>query len=817
MLSDKDVLQDQPPNKNVSVFPRKSKAIFFAVFSLINFSAQATDLTNNDLSSPISDDTSYTNVTIVNNRTLSSGSVIGGYVYLSNSITGDLSFTNSGSITSTHSNYGVLYSPNFGNSSSLETFGVVNDGSITTTGDFAIGIYVLGKTDGSFPSVTRRSFDFSLTNSGTISSAAQALYIINGSSGTFDINNSGTIASSNASSSGVISLSSGSIATITNSGTGMISGDKAITTSVANTTITNSGLASIVGSINASGGSSTRLVVINDSTGGIDGNIYVNDNADLDVTNDSGTITGNITLGNNSSSSVTINDGYIVGDITMNNALQSLNLNGGTINGAVSGLGMINVSGAATIDGDLTTVSGSTISTTVNSSSSIDTLTVSGAAVIASGTKLSLTVSDAAVGSSYTVVDGGSGSSINAIDSANISVNGGNNRYGNYIFRTAVSGNDLLLTTSLVYLNTTNGNRSAVYNSLVNANAGSSGGLYAMQNYIYGDSSDSAKNSALDTLMSQVDNSSNRIVFNNLDASANVVANRLNNLRGNRSGVSSGDAALEKSVWAEAFGSKTNQQNTDSDGYKADSGGFAIGADKKIDKELTVGIAGIYSGSAIKANLGNKKTSISSYQVNLYSGHNFEQFFINNVAGVALNQYSSSRTISVSNSIAQANYSGASYVLRSEFGTNRKIQNDFLLTPSLMITAARNTVDNYDESGAGSLNLHVKNNSTNFLEGRVGTSLSKNYHQFSGVLTPSLSASYGYDFIGKSQKTTANFIGQNSTFSSNASKIAQGSLKLGAGLKFYSQDGLTLSTDYVFEQRTKYKSNTGFVRAKYNF
>lgn len=134
-----------------------------------------------------------------------------------------------------------------------------------------------------------------------------------------------------------------------------------------------------------------------------------------------------------------------------------------------------------------------------------------------------------------------------------------------------------------------------------------------------------------------------------------------------------------------------------------------------------------------------------------------------------------------------------------------------------MITAARNVIDSYDEGGADTLNLHVKNTSTNFLEGRAGSTLSKNYNFYKGLLTPIISASYGYDFIGKSQKITANFIDQNATFSTSGAKIAQGSLKLGAGLKFYNKKNLTLSADYVFENRMKYSSNSGFVRGIYSF
>ncbi len=189
-------------------------------FLVFNYNtAKATDYSQSDLSSPITNSSSYDNVTITNSRTLSSGSLTGGYVYFSNNITGDVNITNEGSITSTHSNYGIFYFPNIGNISTISTVNVTNSGSLTTTGTFSIPIYILRATDGVFPSFTQRSFDGQLNNSGTITSSAGAVGYHNGSLGSFEITNSGTIDnSSNTGASSTINLS-GNNSTVTNSGT----------------------------------------------------------------------------------------------------------------------------------------------------------------------------------------------------------------------------------------------------------------------------------------------------------------------------------------------------------------------------------------------------------------------------------------------------------------------------------------------------------------------------------------------------------------------------------------------------------------------
>ncbi len=1119
-------------------------AMFFVAFFLGGFSAKAADYTNNDLSAPITDATNYNNVTVSNSRILSSGSVTGGYVYFGGTVDGDINFTNSssGSITSTHSNYGVFYMPNVGNTLSQKSISITNDGSLTTSGGFANTIYILGKLDGSFPSFTRRSFDFSLNNSGTISSAASAAYIVNGNSGSFSITNSGTISSSGTGYQ-AIALSGGDVATITNSGTiqANSASETAISISSTSATITNSG--TITGSITTT---STAL----------------------DVINNAGTITGNIVLGNNSGSSLEINGGTISGNVTMNNSSQTLTFGGGTLNGTVNGAGAISVTantvlngnigastsltsltlspsitldaltnnnsiratnitlnsgsilsmgngaltgsvdgsangrgtlnmtfstnsnvdavigsnktlaavnftanssamitanntinasevsirgvdgalilaslvgingnvvignnsnlllgnnsfvsgtvssetdgsgtyqidssstisassdigtaskklgnitvgsnstlttsaalrantisigsnaaltssstiigdfdlstnatlnlqdgssvngtinpggiveegivnsfgavtilgeignsgpiksinvasgsqlsisnnnnsginsitslntnitgqlnlidqttingnmtmiGAAskinlsgksqTINGNFTSSSGSTIASTIHSTTAIDKLTVLSSATISSGTKLALTISGGITpGSSYTIIDGNSGSSINTISNSDINVNGGSNRFGKYIFTTLTSGDDLLLNSSLASLTTTNGNRSTVYDNIANDNSGNSGALYTMQEYIFGDASDTAKNTALDSTLPQVDNSANRISFNSAQESLNMASNRLQNFNrisaiksekpiyvasNDISGLIGTPTNNNLSVWAQTFGSNISQGNTNSSaGYKANLKGLAFGADKAISDNTYFGLGLSYANSAIKSRDGLKHTSVDAYQLNAYHSINCDKLFWNNLVGLVWNEYSSSRAIPTANVTAASKYYGQTYIGRSEIGINKELKNDFIFTPTFTITAARNSINNYSEEGAGTLDLRVKSKSANFFETRGGIALKKNFNVLNYTVIPEIFASYGYDFAGSKQKTSSNFIGQTTSFDSSASNIARGNFRTGLSNQIYNDESLSFNLDYTYEKRLNYHANSAILKMSYKF
>ena len=131
---------------------------------------------------------------------------------------------------------------------------------------------------------------------------------------------------------------------------------------------------------------------------------------------------------------------------------------------------------------------------------------------------------------------------------------------------------------------------------------------------------------------------------------------------------------------------------------------------------------------------------------------------------------------------------------------------------------ANNNVSNYSEGGAGTMNLDVRSQSTNFLEGRIGLNLNyKTTTKKGSVLTPQLKASYGYDFIGKRQSTISNFAGQSTSFVTTNSKYDPSSFRAGGAVDLYQLNSITLSSEYSFELKSKYQSHTGSVRGTYRF
>ncbi len=503
--------------------------------------------------------------------------------------------------------------------------------------------------------------------------------------------------------------------------------------------------------------------------------------------------------------------------------------------------------------------SGSSLSFTI-ANTAATSLQVAGAAIISSNTTLNLTLSGVInSGTSITLVDATDGSGIASIADTKININStGANSYGGNLFSLATIGNRLVLTAASSRLIFANENEQRIYDN-VQGISSPTGELATLKNYLTSNSySIDQKSEALKSALPEVDNASNRLAFNNIANSANIISARLNSIynqnleasnygssfngfgagKNSFSGIANwqnqtgdihaltpasvsfgGDKFSNKSAWLQTFGSALKQGNVSGlDGYNAKSGGVAIGFDCKLCTDFVLGVSAAYTQSNVVAKGASKNLQIDSYQANVYAGYNAKNYFVNSIVGFSINDYSSTRQIAVANTTARANYMGQSYFARLEVGKYIHFANDVSLTPTFAITAARNQIANYSERGAGTLNLHIKNNAANFLEGRAGLEVSKIYDLKNKMkLQPQFSTSYGYDFVGDKQKTTGNFVGQAATFDSNAANIAQGSLKVATGLSFYSAKGASVSVNYGFERRNDYAAHSGWLVARQNF
>lgn len=484
-------------------------------------------------------------------------------------------------------------------------------------------------------------------------------------------------------------------------------------------------------------------------------------------------------------------------------------------------------------------------------------------------------------GSQYKIVSGQEGSDINAVEDENINANesGSNKAFRVLTFSSRAEGNDLYLhvARSQAQELTHNKKYQRIYNILNEIGGNATGELESFQEHIDNSSSAAEFEAALQSATPQGDGGTQRNSVTTVNNSIRTTERRLDSIRiadarsaapatkqnvrisiprnltpktkykfsisangnhhnyklpnskpiktsfkivkGTSSGISSGDDSINKGIWGQTFGSVGKQNSSSEDGgFSSQSSGVAFGYDQKISKNSRLGFAVSYANSRVKSTNALKRTTVDTYQANIYHGKNFGKYFFDSMVGFAWNEYNSNRAINSIAKNAQAKYAGQSYISKIRTGFIKNIGSGFNLIPQISLNYVHNRNSRYAENGAGTMNLEVQGSSSNFLEGRVGLKLGYFAKtKEGGQIIPELRASYGYDFIGDRQTITSNFAGQTATFTSLAAKVDPRSFRAGMGVEFININQITLSADYNYEKKTEYYSHSGSLKARYDF
>jgi len=225
-----------------------------------------------------------------------------------------------------------------------------------------------------------------------------------------------------------------------------------------------------------------------------------------------------------------------------------------------------------------------------------------------------------------------------------------------------------------------------------------------------------------------------------------------------------------------------------------------------------------YADTSIDSKNRNQKIDANSYQLSLYRSGDLGKFYTNALAGFSLNQYVSSRTIATASEVATADFYGQTYLARFGAGYKKDVGNGFLIIPNTSITYARDYINSYSESGAGTLNLNVRNEDLNKLEGSLGLKINYLHESENGICyIPELRISYGYDFIHDIQRSGSTFIGTSPTFISKGIDNGRDSFAFGTGIDIIKSNKITLSADYDYEMKNKYSNHSASIKLKYAF
>jgi outer membrane autotransporter protein len=126
--------------------------------------------------------------------------------------------------------------------------------------------------------------------------------------------------------------------------------------------------------------------------------------------------------------------------------------------------------------------------------------------------------------------------------------------------------------------------------------------------------------------------------------------------------------------------------------------------------------------------------------------------------------------------------------------------------------------DSFDETGAGSVNLHVNGRRTQSLVADIGLRFRQALERSNGSLIPELSIAWNHDFDLDDRIVTASFAGSpNATFSVQGQDIERNGVRLGAGVSYVNNKRLTSSLRFGAELRDGYTAQTLAGEVRYEF
>ncbi len=368
---------------------------------------------------------------------------------------------------------------------------------------------------------------------------------------------------------------------------------------------------------------------------------------------------------------------------------------------------------------------------------------------------------------------------------------------------------------------------SKVGKALEDIGAGGNAAIDLLQGRLAQASSDEAVDNILESVAPTVDGGATVGAVANVTGSATSVnQTRLASLRsGDMTGMAAGNVSNGLKAWGQVFGTTADQDRRDGvDGFDADTWGVSVGVDSEmIIEDAVLGISLTYADTDVDSkNINNTKADINTYQIALYGDYDLdERTFVSGQLGYGNNDIDQTRhdVGGLVGTHASADFDADVWFANVEIGHDFYTENGVTLTPSFLVNYQYIDTDDYTETGAGGMNLHVDTDAQHVFEVGLGVDASWMYQYADGsYIKPKVSAGYRYDIADDKVETSSNFTGATGTvFKAEGADPAQHTFNIGAGVTYFTTDNWELTAEYDFELKSDYDAHSGVLRAAYKF
>lgn len=290
---------------------------------------------------------------------------------------------------------------------------------------------------------------------------------------------------------------------------------------------------------------------------------------------------------------------------------------------------------------------------------------------------------------------------------------------------------------------------------------------------------------------------------------SNVTGSRTSSLRG----ASSGDAFKEAGVWVQSLYSDATQDLRDGvAGYNAYSRGIAVGADGKLNDQLTLGLAYSFINTDVNGKSGNK-TEVDSHAFTFYGGYELGNYFLDGSLTYGVNDNDSKRRIAGTQ--AKASYDSDLLGLNLVGGYTWKINPQMLVEPRLAARYSQVNIDGYREKGSSAA-LKVEDQRYEAIELGAGVRVAGSFNLGAGTLEPQVRLMAYHDFAADEASSTSTFLLGSTPFVTSGAKAVRNSYEAGIGTD-YKLGAVTLGVNYDYIGKSGFDADVFSAKVRYDF
>ncbi len=223
------------------------------------------------------------------------------------------------------------------------------------------------------------------------------------------------------------------------------------------------------------------------------------------------------------------------------------------------------------------------------------------------------------------------------------------------------------------------------------------------------------------------------------------------------------------------------------------SGGYELAGDNAL-----VGVAFGYQRGSVSVAARQSQTTLDSFMLGTYGALRNGPNAVTGALTMGTSHVATSRTIAVGavTNQASADYWTQSIAVALEAAHDFDLGNGTTLSPLATLGLGWSGHGGFSETGAGAFNLTAAANGTVHLDAGLGLGISHVVATEAGTLTLSGRALWEHGFAGQNTQSMT-FAGGATPFTVQGPDAGRDRLRLGAGLDFEADNGLTLGLDYA--------------------